>query len=884
VGDSQYRLLLRSPRDVDSREEGLSEGAAPPRRLGLDAAVVPALLLLVARDLLTLDPPRVLAWRLLHDPQLSRLGGWAAALVPRPLPELDRDPIALVLATSAVLLAAVYLVGTLMGGGARFRAGVLALGALVLVVAPTVGFMAMGHVMGRPYGQDGGVVQLPLAIDKILSGQSPYAADYSDSILAREARASRFWAGRGGNPILRHHAYLPGTHLLMMPFHLAARAAGVTFDPRLVTLLAYGLAAWLAAGLVAGVERRLTAAALVLVNPLVYWHQIFGANDIVFVAMVLGVALLLKRGRVAWAAVLLGVACGTKQLAWPFAPFLMLIAAGARWPVDDWRAPVSRLVRLGLVVVAVFAVVVLPIAALDFRAFYADIVGYNVGLPGADNYPLGGTPGFGFANYLIYFGAVRSLGDYVPFGLFYLLLIPLGLLLARATAQRRAEPAFALVMGGVALLASLYFSRVVHPNYLLPLAVLLPIGAIGASLAADVVIVPLLLGAVAVEIAQQAPLRLVWQDAVAARLPEHVSGAFAWLLPRGGPDLTDDPLSLLWSATAAGFALVALCAGVLGATPRARALVAAAAVGFVVVAPAWAVIRIGERTGTVRAQDEWVPEVRAAVDRVMGREAASPPTREAWSTSFREEPARLLEARPWFQPGAAAWLAVPLRLFGRDPRVLLIVAVVALAALLVLRGWNAPALLGLALLVSPPVATSVVFGGGHVLAALAMAFALVVMSRRGTLGRGLAYGLAVSTSTPALTSTALLAEAESHAEARRRVAWPWLAGLVLGWIPLGATSRAGDFVSLVSIVGPGFGLANFWTCWGVEPRLVVGVAWAGAILGAVVLARRTRSGAPLLFAAGAASLLVLLAMPYSAPDAVLVPLTLLAIAAARSDG
>ena len=54
---------------------------------------------------------------------------------------------------------------------------------------------------------------------------------------------------------------------------------------------------------------------------------------------------------------------------------------------------------------AVFAVVVLPVAALDPRAFWDDIVVYNVGLPGGDNYPLGGTPGFGFANFLIYFGA-----------------------------------------------------------------------------------------------------------------------------------------------------------------------------------------------------------------------------------------------------------------------------------------------------------------------------------------------------------------------------------------------------------------------------------------------------------------------------------------------
>ena len=30
-------------------------------------------------------------------------------------------------------------------------------------------------------------LQLPLALDKILAGESPYGADYSDSILGKEA-------------------------------------------------------------------------------------------------------------------------------------------------------------------------------------------------------------------------------------------------------------------------------------------------------------------------------------------------------------------------------------------------------------------------------------------------------------------------------------------------------------------------------------------------------------------------------------------------------------------------------------------------------------------------------------------------------------------------
>jgi hypothetical protein len=48
---------------------------------------------------------------------------------------------------------------------------------------------------------------------------------------------SSFWDELGGNPILRHHAYLAGNAPVMLPFHLASKAVFGFFDPRCVTLL-----------------------------------------------------------------------------------------------------------------------------------------------------------------------------------------------------------------------------------------------------------------------------------------------------------------------------------------------------------------------------------------------------------------------------------------------------------------------------------------------------------------------------------------------------------------------------------------------------------------------------------------------------------------------
>ena len=654
--------------------------------------------------------------------------------MPRLPAAVDRDPIALVLGATAAALALAYLVAGLNAARPVVRSALIGAGALALVVAPTIAFIAMGAVTGRPYGQDGGVVQLPLAIDKILAGESPYGADYSTTILGRQARVSDFWSERGGNPILHHHAYLPGTHLLMLPFHLLGRAVG-WFDPRFVTLLALAGAALLATRLVQGPERQLVAAAAVLLNPLVYWQQIFGANDVLIVALLLGALALAEARWSTAAAAVLGLACATKQLAWPFAPFVLLHLSGA----GSWRdllGPARRRLLIAVAVgAAVFAAVVLPVAALDFRAFWGDIVVYNAGLPGGDNYPLGGTPGFGFANLIIYSGAVGSLRDHVSFAPLYVMLVPIGLLLAHRQ-LRAPTAAAALLSGGTALLLSLYFSRVVHPNYLILAVILLPIALLlPTRIAADVVVVPLLLLAVAVEVAQGAVLQGVWEDAEAARLPAHLGGLWRTLAPRAGSALSLDPLGLLVSAVAAGLGILILTAGVLGARMRARLALVVAAVLLVVIVPTAIAMRVAEASGVYRAQDRWAVSLRSA-----------PPAtaREAWSTSFRRDPPRAYEdGEGWRRFG-----------FLREPRVvtLAMIPIVAALAWALVAPENRPLALGVALL-APPIVVATMFGSGA-LAIVAALLAAWWLAARGRARAGVAAVIAAfALAAPAVAGT-----------------------------------------------------------------------------------------------------------------------------------
>ncbi len=874
----------------EARGEGDDAGPRPTYRPGLDAAVVPALLLLLARELVEHDPPRVLAWRLLHEPRLLHPPAWLRPFYPDPQASFDRDPIALLLAAFATGLAVAYLAAGLARTSTRIRLALIAAGSLLLVVVPTLAFVALGAATDRPYGQDGGVVQLPLAIEKILRGESPYGADYSETILGRQARASSFWEPLGGNPILRHHAYLPGTHLVMLPGYLVGRRLMGFFDPRFVTLAFYFLAAVLAYFIPVGRDARLTAVGLAALNPLTWWQQVFGANDVVFVAMILLAVLLARQERRVAAGALLGLACATKQLAWPFAPFLLAHLSGARSLRELASvASVRRLAAPLLAAASVFVLVVTPVAALDWRAFYGDIAKYNVGLPGGDNYPLGGTPGFGFANFLIGYGAVTSLKDYFPFGVFYLLLVPLGLLLlARQLRLGRAEAA--LVTGSAALFASLYFSRVVHANYLIPIAILLPAGVLALRLPADLAVTPLALGALAVTVTEQEVFRASFDEAVAARVPEALAAWARALLPHPAAGLTADPIGLVVSAACGAFGLLVLVAGVLEVRAAWRVGLALVALVVVVALPKDLVTSIGERTGTPRGVDGWVAQVPADAERLAHGQSPytlpppeRPVAREAWTASFRlDPPAALFPVGPLVPPGSAL-LSTPGRLDGHyDPRQLsmFMLGLVVVAAASTAGRW-APWAFAVPLLL--PLALGAVFGARSLWTAGGLAV-VVVLARRGrTRAAAVAFGVTVALDHTALVAAPLLALGSEHPRpVSRLLGWAALgyAVMVLPVALLGPRAFVSAFTPRFE-AGPGFGLTNILLYGGSVPRGVAILLWIGTSLVAVVgvLAVRRMAPASAIPLAACLSVAALWLHPAPAVGALAVPLVLLVLAA-----
>jgi hypothetical protein len=619
--------------------------------------------------------------------------------------------------------------------------------------------------------------------------------------------------------------------------------------------------------------------------------------------MLLGAVLLGRGGRSVASGALLGLACATKQLAWPFAPFLLVALAGARsFPglAAAWR----RLVRPLAAAAAVFLLVVLPVAALDFRAFWGDIVVYNVGLPGGDNYPLGGTPGFGFANFLVAFGRVASLREYFPFSVFYVLLVPLGVLLVRAQ-LRDGHPEWSLATGSAALLASLYFSRVVHPNYLVPAAVLLPVAVLARRRGADVALAPLLLLALAVEAAESQVFRSAWEQAVAAGLPARISGFAAALVPKAGPHLTRDPLGLLFSATAAGLGVLYLAITVCGAHRRWRSVVTGLAAALLIGLPVVLLAALSDRTGVVRAQEPAVVQARADAARILaGRSPYTPPPeasprgREAVSRSFRQDPpAEIRPSSPILPPGPSvvAGLVRPLGI--RDLRLPAALAFAVLAAVIAAatEGWRRRGALALALLLGP-MALDTVLGSPQALSLAALVAAWAAGRRGVGLATGLLAGAAIALDhRAALVAPFLLLPLGS----RSTTAGPEDRPSVLR----GLGGAAGTYVLLVGpialldpaafvarlaqlpVPGVGLGLVNLLAYRGAESSAAAfGLAALAPLLAAGLVVWLLKRPGPPLALGGIASLAWLVLAPAVSPDAVAVPVLLLALATLGAAG
>jgi hypothetical protein len=396
-------------------------------------------------------------------------------------------------------------------------------------------------------------------------------------------------------------------------------------------------------------------------------------------------------------------------------------------------------------------------------------------------------------------------------------------------------------------------------------------------------LVPLLLLGLAAELGDLQPLRAVWQQ-VRELATVTQAGPLGWLVPRAGPELTEDPFSLAVSGLAAGFGLLYLACGVLDLSTRLRARLLVLSLVSVVMAPTLLVVGVGRLSGVSRAQYRWavqVPADAARLERLSSPyslpPASTPTAREAWATSFRKGPPRLLSpGRPESPPGAAI---LGLVASVRDPRLLSVLALGVLVFLAARLGTPeqrlaAAALAGLA----PAVAQGVVFGSGEVLTLCSLLAALTALRRASPGWAGGWAALAAALEHRALLLAPFLLLAAEPGVPRRRLAKAAGATYILLVAPVAALDPGGFVAAALGARGAegGIGVANLLLYRGIVPGpglrlllLLLVLAAAGCLVRASV--RRAASRLVL----GAAALLVgLLLAPGVGAESVAVPLVL----------
>src|SRR3984893_1622868 len=202
----------------------------------------------------------------------------------------------------------------------RLKLGAVGLLGALTAVGPTLVAVIERPRIGLTMEHDG-LLQIELAIDRMLNGQAIYGVDWSNTAMARLP-----WdLTPGANPALHHLAYFPLTVLVGVPFRLLTRALGLPFDYRMV-LIGFSLVGLLAIlALPIAPDRRFMVITVLFVSPLVTLYLWSGRTDIEFLALVVLSLALLSRGHAVPAAATLGIAVALKPFAVLAVPFLLLV-------------------------------------------------------------------------------------------------------------------------------------------------------------------------------------------------------------------------------------------------------------------------------------------------------------------------------------------------------------------------------------------------------------------------------------------------------------------------------------------------------------------------------------------------------------------------------
>ena len=286
------------------------------------------------------------------------------------------------------------------------------------------------------------------------TGKNPYVERYDNTPL-------RFfqWLGmkefEWEDPALRYFVYLPGTLFLSYPFYKTAVSTHILYDQRLIYLAIYVILLFVLPHLVKSTPYKLALVAAVGLNPLFTQPITVGMNDVApFLGITIAI-LFLKKKRVLWAAVFMGIACALKQYAWFVVPFYLF------YLFESSEQQKVRNVILSMAIIGgILLVVCLPFLIWDAQAFYTDTFAFPAGRAEL-LYPV---RGFTIGRLLMGAGIIPTFVSPFPF---QLLQIGIGLpvFVILLWFQRGRGISAMILAAAVFTFLFGYFSRFFHHNY-----------------------------------------------------------------------------------------------------------------------------------------------------------------------------------------------------------------------------------------------------------------------------------------------------------------------------------------------------------------------------------------------------------------------------------
>jgi hypothetical protein len=194
----------------------------------------------------------------------------------------------------------------------------------------------------------------------LVAGSNPYSAEFDQADIS-------FWS----EPVRSHFPYLPGMLVLGMPRTLAADSpladGRITFIGLTMVILCCAFPMWQRSS-----EAKLRVFQLLLVLPSSLLVMVGGGHDLPIVALLFLGVVLLERGLVPVAALPIGLAVASRQLAW--VPAILIVV----WLWVAGRRPAAM--RFAGVVVALAVLVAAPFVIWSPADFWEDVVRWPLNL------------------------------------------------------------------------------------------------------------------------------------------------------------------------------------------------------------------------------------------------------------------------------------------------------------------------------------------------------------------------------------------------------------------------------------------------------------------------------------------------------------------------